>query len=709
MTTIDLSKAVITDGLNAPFTGCTGITAITLNNKVTTLAANLFKDTKIEEITALGVTTVGKVMGATKAKPNTTLKTVTLGPVVNMAPEAFAYCSALEEVTIDFDGDAAAEKMANAETAAAAAEAALAAAQTAKDDADADVETAQTALETAQADYATVAAASQDVDDALGELNEALNGAGSTLTVAYDTPLADVEAIADAVADVPAAYEAYAVYAAAETAAAEAAAALTAAETAAGKTYAALTDEEKEQEEYAEVVAAKAALDEADAALAALDATVVDTYIAALQAAGMAGAYDAAVTALAEAEDADAAYDPAWIGVAADEEAHAAVIAAYNAKEEAKATLLATELDEDDIADVATAYTAYTTALTAADAETAAEASDAKFAALADLGDAVEDLSDAQAAVLDAEAAVIAAQADYDAAQLGYENGLVIPEKAFYYCTALTTFNYAPTDGDYKYVSDNAFLGCSSSPLVHFVTSTIYQTKFPDAPFQTTYGDVAATTITTKADAGTSGKFFAKFTATSKVTINPDDAKVYSVYVDDGIAYFQALAKKSNQYVLFAGDDVIIKTDEEKEVEITPYNGTVAQSSVLIDDIWCLGADTPLADFQSDNMVAGEYVYRLTNNAASGGFGFTYFTGATMKKGQFFIISTVAPAAGGRIYKQVWLDEEGNVENVDETTGIGAIATENVAEGVIYNMAGQKVDNNYKGVVIKNGKKVILK
>ena len=43
------------------------------------------------------------------------------------------------------------------------------------------------------------------------------------------------------------------------------------------------------------------------------------------------------------------------------------------------------------------------------------------------------------------------------------------------------------------------------------------------------------------------------------------------------------------------------------------------------------------------------------------------------------------------------------------TTAINTIEADKVQNGVIYNLAGQKVDNSYKGLVIKNGKKIINK
>lgn len=47
---------------------------------------------------------------------------------------------------------------------------------------------------------------------------------------------------------------------------------------------------------------------------------------------------------------------------------------------------------------------------------------------------------------------------------------------------------------------------------------------------------------------------------------------------------------------------------------------------------------------------------------------------------------------------------------LDSTDGINNVkAEDNAATGKIYNLAGQRVDNNYKGIVIKNGKKMIQK
>ena len=47
--------------------------------------------------------------------------------------------------------------------------------------------------------------------------------------------------------------------------------------------------------------------------------------------------------------------------------------------------------------------------------------------------------------------------------------------------------------------------------------------------------------------------------------------------------------------------------------------------------------------------------------------------------------------------------------DLDGTTGIEAVKANQLANGAIFNLAGQKVNANYKGVVIQNGKKFIQK
>ena len=71
-------------------------------------------------------------------------------------------------------------------------------------------------------------------------------------------------------------------------------------------------------------------------------------------------------------------------------------------------------------------------------------------------------------------------------------------------------------------------------------------------------------------------------------------------------------------------------------------------------------------------------------------------------EGSFYVIAThYDAAAAARI---VWLDG-----SEDEATAIQDVKTVNASEGVVYNLAGQKVGAGYKGIIIKDGKKMIVK
>lgn len=56
-----------------------------------------------------------------------------------------------------------------------------------------------------------------------------------------------------------------------------------------------------------------------------------------------------------------------------------------------------------------------------------------------------------------------------------------------------------------------------------------------------------------------------------------------------------------------------------------------------------------------------------------------------------------------------WIDDITIAEGtISTTTGISSISAE-ASDAAVYNLSGQKVSSSYKGVVIKNGIKVIQK
>ena len=73
----------------------------------------------------------------------------------------------------------------------------------------------------------------------------------------------------------------------------------------------------------------------------------------------------------------------------------------------------------------------------------------------------------------------------------------------------------------------------------------------------------------------------------------------------------------------------------------------------------------------------------------------------TLPGGTFYL---TAPKAASARLNVVWLDG-----SEEDATAIQTVKKANAENGAIYNLAGQKVNAAYKGVVIKDGKKYIQK
>lgn len=142
--------------------------------------------------------------------------------------------------------------------------------------------------------------------------------------------------------------------------------------------------------------------------------------------------------------------------------------------------------------------------------------------------------------------------------------------------------------------------------------------------------------VITVADNGSSGMFVATFCPQKDVAISKDDAEVFSIYMDMGNPNLSKLRIRNGQFVIKAGEPVVVKTTEAKTVTLGTSDRS---SSTFINDAICLSADLSVEDFRKEHAVEdGATLYLLTNMAKNGGFGFTRFTGDTMKRGNFFIV-----------------------------------------------------------------------
>lgn len=143
-------------------------------------------------------------------------------------------------------------------------------------------------------------------------------------------------------------------------------------------------------------------------------------------------------------------------------------------------------------------------------------------------------------------------------------------------------------------------------------------------------------TVTTMADGGESGMYVATFCPKKDVAIGKDDAEVFSIYLDSGKPILMKLRVRSGKFIIKAGEAVVVKTTEAKDVILSSTNKS---SSIFLTDLVCLSADQKVADYRKAHSVADDATfYLLTNMASNGGFGFTKFTGDMMKKDNFFIV-----------------------------------------------------------------------
>jgi hypothetical protein len=289
---------------------------------------------------------------------------------------------------------------------------------------------------------------------------------------------------------------------------------------------------------------------------------------------------------------------------------------------------------------------------------------------------------------------------------------------AFEHCTGLKTFTMEPEAPiSAIVVNDDAFHGCI--PFVNFVTNSYYidfivAAHDGKAPVNATFGGAEVTKVKTVVDKKNPNQFFAKFyNSTYDAAFNAEDCKVFTVYVDGETVYYQACRTREGYYNVPVGEPVIIKTTEEKEVTYEIAPAWSLTPSTGWNDLYCSLAGQDLAAVQDlvpcDGAIgikAGWYLYRMTNTADQG-FGFTFFTGTTIKEGQFFIACSKKPAGAGRL-NEVWLDENGNVIEGD-ATGIETVKENNTNDGAIYNMQGVRVEKAQKGLYIQNGKKFVVK
>ena len=193
-----------------------------------------------------------------------------------------------------------------------------------------------------------------------------------------------------------------------------------------------------------------------------------------------------------------------------------------------------------------------------------------------------------------------------------------------------------------------------------------------------TYGKIKSVTPTTNG--------YATFACSYPVNYRENGLKAYTIKVDEDN---QKVAYTEFTGVVPAGKAVLVCGTEGQKYELTPAtekadatfatNLEVSNGAVKSDG-------TNFYGFTTKDGVSG-FVRVAKDVAVPLGKGYLQLTGNTAAAPVFYSINI----GGG-------------------TTGIGQVEVEKATEnGAIYNLAGQRVDASYKGVVIKNGKKYVNK
>ena len=220
--------------------------------------------------------------------------------------------------------------------------------------------------------------------------------------------------------------------------------------------------------------------------------------------------------------------------------------------------------------------------------------------------------------------------------------------------------------------------------------------------------------------------YYAKFIADANTAISKGlgDVVVYSAYADESNIYMDPLYSIKDKYVVAAGEPVIVRVkgtsalikSDDKGKYIEAGAATDAPTMRYKDEIVDAHATIFNDIIQNDKIKNQEIIEAAPEGTEAYAVAKISTNGLKWKaissEGTFFInnafyIYVKKAAAAGRV-NVIWLDENGNVES--EVTAIQSIAAKAEAKnGAAYNLAGQKVNAAYKGVIVKDGKKYIQK
>ncbi len=310
-----------------------------------------------------------------------------------------------------------------------------------------------------------------------------------------------------------------------------------------------------------------------------------------------------------------------------------------------------------------------------------------------------------------------------------------VAENAFNLVTTLKTVTFKPTVDPGADIFDNlAFNLCNDDAEANRIkvyTTYDYADNYGGAAaakFTTYVGDPLETTVKVYNDEAKAfgknwtvtsfgSKYYVKALAQDGIIkVKKSDAKVYAAYKDGDVLNMQ-MFKSVDQYyhigimypALIITSKADLKFEDGAEVAgVTEANGSsfiAAADNAIKMNIDGAGDPVYTKFAQLFTAAAGKTIYGWTVNGTWNPCA-TSLASKAVPVGFLYMIGE-QDAAGARIIR--WIDEDGNVENEEVVTGIQNVMAVEAEDGDLYNLAGQKVNAAYKGVVIKNGKKMIQK
>lgn len=217
--------------------------------------------------------------------------------------------------------------------------------------------------------------------------------------------------------------------------------------------------------------------------------------------------------------------------------------------------------------------------------------------------------------------------------------------------------------------------------------------------------------------------------------------KVSDSNITEGMPYlFKATGKQSvctNDKITYKNNDGTIKTPQDLIKEDKSYYAHIGQKTITI------VPPHQIRGYINNNVVNGNFYFRglygskqytedkngsltTTPISDSGSQKYQFISTATGNYLKYLKSGSISKFPGFRAYFYFpgWSAEENNKQHSPtdtnnskvflfvegSTTGVSDIRTdENNNDGRIYNLAGQVVDESYKGIVIKNGRKYLAK